>query len=121
MFINSCGGQVSMLRRILKTAGALAAMAAPALAQYDCPNITCNQNGAPGRQVTISGATLFRAFFLAPASTNDYVDVDQNGCSGFNPNPQPPCFPNVVDQLAPANNFNRWWIVQNRSVGSVNG
>ena len=34
---------------------------------------------AQEHQVNISGATLFADFFHAPASTNDYIDVDGDG------------------------------------------
>ncbi len=78
------------------------------------PNL-CNPNQ---RQVNITGATLFRAFFEANASTNDFIDVDGDGCFGFG---DPNCLPNNVDQLAPPANFNDWWIVQHRSVGSLRG
>ncbi|MBN1553680.1 MAG: PEP-CTERM sorting domain-containing protein [Phycisphaerae bacterium] len=46
-------------------------------------------------QVGISGATLFKSFFKAPASTNDYVDVDGDGIYGFDINRTP-----WTDQLA---------------------
>ena len=68
-----------------------------------------------GGEVNISGATLFRDFFASPASTNDWLDVDEDGV-GY---PQ-------VDQLAPdyapgQGTWQGWWVVQYRSVGSLNG
>lgn len=117
----------SLMKRILSgTAGIVGAATAGA----QCGNVvdTCppTLNATQclcytGNQVNISGATLFRAFFASPASTNDFVDVDGDGCFGFNPSPGPGCFPNVVDQLAPTDNFNNHWVVQYRGVGSVNG
>ncbi len=70
--------------------------------------------------INMSGATLLRNFLIAPASTQDYIDVDGDGFARrFGTN----------DQLAPfalppspglGQNL-QWWIVQYRSVGSVNG
>lgn len=82
-----------------------------------CP--ACSLSGCPaGRQVNISGATLFVDFFKAPASSNDSIDVDGDGCFGFG---MPGCFPNLVDNLAGPLNGNPWWTLQYRSVGSLNG
>ncbi len=71
-------------------------------------------------QVNISGATLFKPFFEAPASTNDFIDVDGDGFFGYDPNTFP-----FVDQLAPTfvpgNPLTTVWAVQYRGVGSVNG
>ena len=67
-------------------------------------------------EVNISGATLFRNFFTAPASTNDWIDVNGDGVIGFDPFRVP-----VVDQLAPLYPTSGWWLVQYRGVGSVNG
>ena len=68
--------------------------------------------------VNVSGATLMENTIKAPASTNDYIDVDGDGTAGslgsFS-----------IDQLAPfgINPFvgGQWWCVQYRVVGSVNG
>lgn len=68
--------------------------------------------------VNVSGATLMENTIKAPASTNDYIDVDGDGTAGslgsFS-----------IDQLAPfgVNPFvaGQWWCVQYRVVGSVNG
>ncbi len=62
-----------------------------------------------------SGATLLQALFRAPASTNDYIDVNNNSLIALD-----------GDQLAVANpqpiGANpSWWIVTYRVVGSVNG
>jgi len=71
-------------------------------------------------QVNISGATLFRPFFEAPASTNDAIDADGDGFFGYDPNNFP-----FVDQLAatftPGSPLTTVWAVQYRGVGSVNG
>jgi hypothetical protein len=63
-----------------------------------------------------SGATLLQALFRAPASTNDFIDVDANGITTatdpFN------------SQLAPFDAFppfSNYWQVSYRVVGSVNG
>ncbi len=62
-----------------------------------------------------SGATLLRNLLLAPAGTNDFVDVDLDGITTP-----------IPDQLAPYDvtapfNANQYFQVQYRSVGSVNG
>ena len=67
--------------------------------------------------VNISGATLFDAFFPAPASTNDFIDVDGDGNSRST---------NLTnDQLARDDvttfGANDWWVVQYHGVGSGNG
>ncbi len=75
-----------------------------------------------GGEVNISGATLFRDFFQAPASTNDWIDADGDGCYGFTLTPTPPC--DYVDQIAESwttPDWTGWWLVQYRSVGSGNG
>ena len=70
-----------------------------------------------GDEVNISGATLFADFFAAPGSTNDWIDVDDDGIWGFDPVNW------TVDQLAPVFtcNWTGWWLVQYRGVGSGNG
>jgi hypothetical protein len=71
-----------------------------------------------GGEVNISGATLFVNFFEAPGSTNDWIDVDGDGWSGFQD------YPPYVDQLAPlfgCPDWQGWWLVQYRGVGSGNG
>lgn len=62
-----------------------------------------------------SGATLQEAFFNAPASTNDYIDVDNDGLIAID-----------GDQLAPFDSSFPWnvdqqWQVTYRVVGSGNG
>ncbi len=72
--------------------------------------------GAQGYEVSVSGATLFEAFFQTQGSTNDFIDANNNGVSGFN-NGSP-------DQLAPDHTVqgsNPWWHVYYRGVGSGNG
>ncbi len=72
-------------------------------------------------QVNGSGATLFFDFFTKPASTNDYIDVDNNGVSGFNGGfpqnlaPSATSYNPVVDAPGTVWNFNY------RGVGSGNG
>lgn len=118
-----------MMRRFLRQSlslGAVALLAMPPQARADGDAPKCGYQSNPQlcnpsqRQVNIVGATLFRAFFEAGASTNDFIDVDGDGCFGFG---QPGCFPNNVDQLAIPFDLsaNSWWIVQHRSVGSVQG
>ena len=72
----------------------------------------------PVHQVNISGATLFVDFFRAPASTNDYIDVDGDGYYGYHTSPP------YVDQLATAYTTSGWstyWSVAFRGVGSGTG
>ncbi len=63
--------------------------------------------------VTMSGATLLENFLKAPASTNEFIDINGNTV--------------LKEQLAPtwtpAGGFNpgQWWVTAYRSVGSVNG
>ncbi len=102
-----------MVRKTLMTLGITAAVALVAQNRrvHADPTIL-------GGEVNISGATLFRDFFQAPASTNDWIDADGDGFFGFNPNTPP-----YVDQLAVAWNpsVTTWWLVQYRGVGSGNG
>ena len=81
------------------------------------------ENGVsyPGT-INISGATLFKNYFKAPAGTNDFIDVDSNGVFGFR------FLPPYTQQLAPAapqtgieEPWNAYWKVQFRAVGSGNG
>ncbi|QYU66129.1 iron ABC transporter permease [Leptolyngbya sp. 15MV] len=84
--------------------------------------------------VNLSGATLLQNQLVAPALTNDFIDVNGNGIAGQNPPPQV----NRLEQLAPtyASPFlsappprtttvtsgnGNWWIVTYRATGSVNG
>ncbi len=72
-----------------------------------------------GGQLSGAGATLFVDFFRAPASTNDWIDVDGDGESG-----NLPFFPftdQLAEQFTAAQNRTVWWLFQYRSVGSVNG
>ncbi len=74
------------------------------------------------QQVNIGGATLFESFFQGPGSTNDYIDVNDNGLYGYNAGVPP-----YVDQLAKDwTNFNSappstHWIVNYRGIGSGGG
>ncbi len=70
--------------------------------------------------VNISGATLFENFFVAPSSTNDFLDPDFDGrARSISPG---------IDQLAPPGqrmgggyDADAHWIVQYRATGSGNG
>ncbi len=69
--------------------------------------------------INISGATLLENFVSAPASTNDFIDVDGNGIAGKlltgvqQLAPQaPPIHPFPVDAV---------WGLNYRSIGSING
>jgi hypothetical protein len=73
---------------------------------------------AQGTVINISGATLLENLVKAPASTNDFLDVDGDGIAGI--------FSNGPDQLAPYDvqppfPASQRWTVQYRVVGSVNG
>ncbi len=82
---------------------------------------TPTTTNADAKVINISGATLFRNFFLAPASTNEYFDIDGDGFSPANGNQFPPT------QLAPflgsisATASGAEWNVLYRSRGSGNG
>ncbi|HLO40865.1 MAG TPA: hypothetical protein VK176_07565, partial [Phycisphaerales bacterium] len=80
-----------------------------------------------------SGATLLQNFLQAPAATNDYIDVDSDGnakilgSSGADQLAQF-TFPNFGVQDADDSwnggsnaQASRWWVIQYRAVGSVNG
>ncbi len=69
-------------------------------------------SAAPPYLINISGATLLKNFLKAPASTNDFLDCDNDGTTR--------------DQLAPFDVTppfltSQRWHVQYRSVGSLNG
>ncbi len=91
---------------LLMACGALAAFAGSASAQL---------TPTPPYLINLSGATLQQSFFSAPASTNDFVDANNNGISTP-----------TIEQLAAAASSNSvlpstQWIVQCRFVGSLNG
>jgi len=95
------------------TATVALSMGAGAARAQTCP---CEDpNGNPPSQVNISGATLFADFFRSPASTNDHIDVDQDGLFGRF------LYPPYVDQLAPDYPNVGCFLVQYRGVGSGNG
>lgn len=72
-----------------------------------------------GGQVSISGATLMAPFFQSPASTNDWIDANGNGCTGTLCTPTPEQLAPIFDGItAPEIVF---FEVQYRGVGSVNG
>lgn len=103
---------------------ATAALAATAMAKpcdptdpntvYDLGDPNCFKG-----QVNIAGATLFADFYSTRGSTNDFIDVDGDGDSGSTNQ--------FVDQLAEEydgtyfDEMDEWWLLQVRSVGSVNG
>ena len=58
----------------------------------------------PG-DLNISGATLFKNYFKAPAGTNDFIDVDSNGVYGFS------YLPPYTQQLAPTAFSTAYWKV----------
>ncbi|MEM9065646.1 MAG: GC-type dockerin domain-anchored protein [Planctomycetota bacterium] len=63
--------------------------------------------------INIFGATLQEQFFIAPASTNDFIDVDGDSFTTGG---------GLVDQLAlDGVNSSSWWQVHYRAVGSGNG
>ncbi len=98
--------------QVLKALGAASPLVAGLGAGRALAGDTFNINGG---EVNISGATLFRDFFAGKASTNDWNDFDNDGVK----------YPNV-DQLAAdytpgQGSLNTWWLVQYRSVGSLNG
>jgi hypothetical protein len=120
-----------MKKRVLSISAIALGAALPAFGQT-CPNVTCDQGTSVGNQITISGATLFRDFFKTAAHLNDFVDVDGDGCFGYTDSPGAGCI-DQIDRLGrgsglsgtysngPHVSQNNLWIVQNRSVGSVNG
>jgi hypothetical protein len=78
--------------------------------------------------INISGATLFESFFKAPASTNDYIDVDGDGWARIFSTPTV----SSDDQLAPVFTVSAppgsisgqnqpWWAINYRETGSVAG
>jgi hypothetical protein len=80
--------------------------------------LTASVYAGAQHQINISGATLFADFFQAPASTNDYIDVDGDGQSGFF------YYPPYVEQLAATYSTSGWssyWAVIYRGVGSGTG
>ncbi len=122
------------IRAAFAATAAWAIIAAPSFAQVtagtngDCVNN--GQAGSPfpagsgsvtitplGGQVSGAGATLFADFFTFAASTNDAIDVDNDGRRGFDGA--------QTDQLStqwPINGtITTHWMFQYRSVGSVNG
>jgi hypothetical protein len=75
---------------------------------------------AQPRVVNITGATLLENYVRAPASTNDYIDVDGDGVAGVFGS-------GSIDQLAPAITnpaappASAYWAVMYRVSGSVQG
>ncbi len=74
-------------------AAALLTLAALRAARADSPTTTTTVN--------ISGSTAFKSFFLSPGSTNDWIDVNNDGISGFNANGASSGPIPFVQQLAP--------------------
>lgn len=73
-----------------------------------------------GGQVSLSGASLFVDFFRQPSSTNDWIDVDDNGFAGFDPYTFPFVQPLAINWY-PESGLDTWWMFNYRSVGSVRG
>jgi hypothetical protein len=91
-------------RMIVSAAGTCLALASAAQAQ---PQL-----------INVSGATLLQNFVSAPASTNDFIDVNGDGIPGVNgAGPQQLAVANIPGPYAPTH----IWTVQYRIVGSVNG
>lgn len=69
-----------------------------------------------GGQVNLSGATLFKNFFNAPASTNDFNDMNGDGIKGFD-------YYNIdtPQQLAENWPYDTYWLIQYRATGSGSG
>jgi hypothetical protein len=65
--------------------------------------------------ITISGSTAFKAFFQSPGSTNDFIDVNNDGIAGFS-NSDP-----FVQQLAPAVTLSSGGAVTGYTTGDING
>jgi hypothetical protein len=99
-------GSMSKRRIVLTLAGGLALCAASARAE--------NGVSYPGT-INISGATLFKTYFTAPAGTNDFIDANNDGVFGFSFTPP------YVQQLAGSDFTTAYWKVQFRAVGSGNG
>ena len=109
---------------MLIAVGTVGCYAATAAAQCTDDGMGVFSNGdesftVNGGQVSMAGATLFVDFFTAPASTNDWNDVDGDGKAGFFAT-----FPftdNLAATFTPSQDLDTWWAFQYRSVGSVNG
>ncbi len=74
---------------------------------------------AQPQEVTISGATLLETFLTAPASTNDFIDLDGDGVSGST-NADNEQLANTGSSIANANSSD-YFIIQYTAVGSGNG
>ncbi len=77
---------------------------------------TCAAAGLANAQtvINISGATLLENYVKAPASTNDFIDCDNDGIAGSLGSLS-------IDQLAPTTPGVSDWAVQYRATGSING
>ncbi|HYD00415.1 MAG TPA: hypothetical protein VEB22_04245, partial [Phycisphaerales bacterium] len=71
--------------------------------------------------LNITGATLLENYVIAPASTNDYIDVDGNGTSGRLGNGIQQLAPAVSGAGAPVFAAGTHWLVQYRNIGSIAG
>ncbi|MEO0482169.1 MAG: GC-type dockerin domain-anchored protein [Planctomycetota bacterium] len=70
--------------------------------------------------INLSGATAQRTFFTSPAVTNDFINADNDGETGEQlANASGTTF----ELLMPGENdeFNDWWVLDYRAVGSGNG
>lgn len=74
--------------------------------------------------INISGATLQRSLIIAPAISNDFIDVDGDGFTTASiGGDQLVVGTNIpaTDPILPAAQNKQWWHINYRSVGSVNG
>jgi hypothetical protein len=87
-----------------------------------CGAAVCASALAGPKVVNISGATLLESFVAAPASTNDYFDVDGNGVAGVFSSFPPQNLTPVpgVNQVSPFP-ANQIWATTYRLTGSVRG
>ena len=96
------------LASLLVAAGAVIGTGSVAQAQY---------------VINVTGATLFANFFNAPASTNDYIDVDGDGFARrFNTDDSlAPGASGLPITTATTGQNNPWWVINYRANGSVTG
>ncbi len=75
--------------------------------------------------INISGATLQRSLIIAPAISNDFIDVDGDGFTtasvGGDQLVPGQNLPVPTDPILPALQNKQWWHLNYRSVGSING
>ena len=96
------------LASLLVAAGAVIGTGSVAQAQY---------------VINVTGATLFANFFNAPASTNDFIDVDGDGFARRfgNDDSLAPGASGLPITTATSGQNNPWWVINFRANGSVTG